>query len=523
MPDNPLFVPMLRPNPLGMKPAINTKTQTQPQVALRAADAKTEAKIMSAAKAGKKTGKKDKKRGKRDNSDPPPYMNATFSDSSSDSSSSNDNFSVDNKRTLFYDDNRSEPVTFDMDVKDTTATMPLSRVQTENASSGVDDTRLMINFATYSREQDGTGNSIAGYPVYDHYKTLFAQMSKTVMATVKSKLIDQFTFSNFYNYMQIVSHALQVYYTTDAILSYTSKTDDKNSGIIAFQQKLTEADIFTAQNELRRALKGHWFPSKFSQLIRWTFQIYKTSPTNQGCNYMFLPNQQYLFIDGSTDIVTPLRSLIDDQINNLQDGAQGLTFSKLASVLGQVYPESVIRGLPLSANHASYDPQHYEIFVNQPSHYEGASDIMTAYPAIDTQPELVYVRACNPGERSGLPFCLQSIYMNHALSPEQNGGAGSIDFFQAFHQVGISTEVSNKTNKFTLRYNNGSIGFIARNLRDVTNESADVHIVAVDAVGSTFETLSSPKSGFQRVYFDNATAPLITLRTLMDSLYDFVI
>lgn len=518
MPDNPLFVPMLRPNVLGTKPAISTKPTTP--LTLRSAETKADMKIQGGGKSDKKTGKARRGGNGKGN---PTYTNPSFSESSSDSSSSNDSFSVDNKRTLFYDENRSEPITFDVDVKDTTATMPLSKVLTTISSSGIHETKLMVNLCTYSREPDGSGNSITGYPVYDHYKTLFAQMSKTVMATVRSKLIDDFTFANFYNYMQTVASALQVYYTIDAILSYTSKTDDKNSGIILFQQKLTEADLFTAQNELRRALKGHWFPAKFSQLIRWSFQIYKTSPTNQGCNYMFLPNEQFLFQTPGADVVTPLGALITSQISNLQDGSAGLTASKIASVLGQVYPESIIRGLPLSTNHASYDPQHYEIFVNQPTHYEGPNDVRTVFPSMETQADLVYVRSCNPGERSGLPFCLQSIYSISALTPEQNGGAGSIDFLQAFHQVNVNPAAVDKSNKFTLASPAGQTGFVNRNLIDVTNESADVHMVKISTVNDIFSTVSAPKSGYQRVYFDNATAPLITLRNLMDNLYDFSI
>jgi len=520
MPDNPLFVPSLRPSVLNLRPAVSKKPAT-PTMSLRPAEAKAEIKAQSASKSGKKTQKT--KRGNGNGKGNPIYTNPSFSDSSSDSSSSSDSFSVDNNRTLFYDENRSDPISFDIDLKDTTTVMPLGKVATTYNAYSIQDSRLMVNLCSYDREPDGTANSIAGYPVYDHYKTLFAQMSKAVMATIKSKLIDDFTFTNFYNYMQDVAHALQVYYTLDAILSYTSKTDDKNSGIIKFQTKLTEADLFTAQNELRRALKGHWFPSKFSQLIRWTYQIYKTSPTHQACNYMFLPQDEFLFFTANGDVVTPVKTLIETAISRIQDGDSGLRASKIASVLGQVYPDGIIRGLPLSTNHAAYDPQHYEIFVNQPVHYEGPSATRVAFPATDTQPDIVYSRYCNPGERSGLPFCLQTIYATSILSPEQTGGQGSIDFFYTFHQTARSTAVFNKTNKFCLESPDNNIGFVGRMLDHITNESADTHNVTIESGGSILSTISAPKSGFQRVYFDNATAPLINLRNLMDSLFDFAI
>jgi hypothetical protein len=515
MPDNPLFVPSLRPPTVGTAKAINLR----PNASLSASSNRVEnlAQTMLQAEGMSSSGKKKTKKGnRRKGKGGESYTNPSFSESSSDSSS-NDSFNVDTKRTVFYDDRRTEPVKFDMPISDTTAILPLEKVATTDAANANDNTKLMVNTATYVRSAFTEANSTAGYPVYDHYRTLFALMSKTVMATIKSKLIDEFTFGNFYNYIMRVASALECYYTLDAILSYSSQTDDKNSGLINVQSRLTEADLFTAQNELRRALKGHWFPNKFSELIRWTYQIYKTSPTHQGCNYMFFPTDVLLYKDVTEDIAVPMLNLVNSQISNLNDGPNALLSSKLASVLGQTYPEGIIRGLPLSSSTATYDPQHYEMFINQPTMFNSGTAI-TSFPAIDTHPDIVYARDCNPGERSGMPFCLQNINKEQALGSSGEGGAGSIDFFRCFSKVD-GTSVYN-TNKFTLAMT-PTEGFISRNLELITNEAADVHVVACNSSNVVSNKTSCQKSGFQRVYFDNAIAPLINLRNFMDELFEF--
>jgi len=521
MPDNPLFVPALRPPQVGTAKAINLRPNSPTVAASKRANVQSGA--MKSGDGGKQqSGKKTgKARGSRNNGDKGvPYTNPSFSDSSSSSSSSSDSFQVESNRTLFYDDNRDEPITFDLPLKDTTAILPLESVETKVDANLNDNSKFMVNLATYVRYPFSTGNSNLDYPVYEHYRTIFSAMQKQCMAAIQSKLVDDFTFGNFYNYMQAVSSALEAYYTIDAILSYTSKTDDRNSGVIALQERLTQADLFTAKNELMRALKGHWFPPKFSELIRWTYQIYKTSPTHQGCNYMFLPSEDIMFLDTSDDNAARVMSLIQAQVVSITSSSSAATFSRLASILGKVYPEGIIRGLPLSTNRATFDPQHYEIFVNQPVFFKDGST-MKSYPAADVDGEITYARSCNPEERSGMPFCLQNVNSTAALTAEQMGGARSIDFFRCMYQDQLASSNYSKTNKWTLA-RNPSLGFISRNIDNITNESADVHMIEVDTSNTLKRRISCQKSGYQRVYFDNLSAPLINMRNMLDMLFNFV-
>lgn len=373
---------------------------------------------------------------------PPNYTAPEFSDSSSSSSSSN-SFQQDSKRTIFYDENRDSPINFDLPLADTTTTIALAPVENDSAvSSGNCDTRFIINLAQYARNYDSQAGSTAGYPVYDHYIILYNLMVKKVYATVRSKIVDAFTFANFYNYIQLMTAALELFYATDAILSYTSTKEDKNTGVMQLQRKLTEIDLFTSQNELRRLLKGYWFPEEFSKLIRWTYQIYKTSDTAQACNYMFIPNETYFYVSAGMDPATQIKAKVDYIIGELTTGTAATNYTKIVSVLGQSYPEGLIEGLPYSTNRAQYDPQHYEIFTNQPIMYKDDADDKV-YPFSASNANIMYQRSCNTGVRSGMPFCLQHI---HAL--EAGDGVGSIDFLQTFVPTSYQTEnvnlISNK-------------------------------------------------------------------------------
>lgn len=451
---------------------------------------------------------------------PPNYTAPEFSDSSS-SSSSSDSFQQDSKRTIFYDENRDAPILFDLNLKDTTTTIPLAPVEQDvTASTGNSDSRLMINLAQYARNYNGQTGSTAGYPVYDHYVILYNQMVKKVYATVRSKIVDAFTFANFYNYIQLMTAALELFYATDAILSYTSTKEEKNTGVMQLQRRLTEIDLFTSQNELRRLLKGYWFPEEFSRLIRWTYQIYKTSDNDQACNYMFIPNETYFYISSSMDPAAQIKAKVDFVIGELTTGTAATNYTKIVSVLGQSYPEGLIEGLPYSTNRAQYDPQHYEIFTNQPILYkDDAVDKVFPFSANDSN--IMYQRSCNPGVRSGFPFCLQDI---HAL--ETRDGVGSIDFFQCFTPTSYQTDnVNFVSNKYT--YCQGDF-YRPRFMERAVNESADIHLMKQSASSSTttnsiYFKKSSVASGFQRVYFDNAMAPLINLREMMDALFEFTI
>lgn len=501
----------MSPNLRGVKQANAMSPQLRPEVNV---SPQTASKVMmSKSNTGAKKKTRKRESNKRIANDIPVYIPDAFS---SDSSSSSDSFNKEVNRTIFFDDNRRAPVKFDIAVSDTTLIMPLQTVTADYAETGEDASRFMVNLARYHKPTNGSVPSIAGYPAYDHLNTIFVQMSKTVLATVRSKIVDEFSFPNFYNYMQNVTQALEVYYTLDSLLSYTSDTDDKNSGVIDVQQLLTEVDIFSAKNELLRALKGYWFPENYSQLIRWTYQVYKTSDNKQALNYMFFPSNDFIY-SSTTErnaVATTVKDKVDALVATLTRGTNTLMYSKIASILGQVYPEGIIRGLPLSCNTSSYDPIHYEIFVNQPVYFtEGTVD--TYYPSAGTSAspaDVCYARACDPGQQSGFAFTMQSLITTD--------GYGGIEFFEAFRNN--TTTAIHKTNKFFMFVSSNKYYFGGRNSYNAPHETADVHTVMTNSVNEagTIHKLSCPKSGYQRVFFDSVRAPLINLREMMDKLYN---
>lgn len=525
---NPAFNPGL--NPLSrptLKTAINTKpplklTGTKADMSKARMETKAEVKAdIKAAKTDAKTNtlrKTDRYKG--------PRANPVLSEDSSSSSSSSDSFQVPSSRTFFYDDRRDAKISFDIPVDNTLCIQPLEQVTTILAAKQM-STKLMMNLSTFSRDPDGVGNSVTGYPVYDYYRTIFAQLERKVLATVRSKIIDDFTFQNFYNYIQLVASSLELYYFLDSILSYRSDTKDKNSGVLLMQTMFSDAELFTLQNELRRALKAHWFPEKYSQLIRWTYQIYKTSDLNQACNYMFCPARSVVDFNSATGGDTATLDYYKSRVKSVTDRLLNVTgtepfIARVASVLAQIFPTGTIEGLPLSCSTASYDPKHYEIFVNQPLTWLSVpgSTTLSYYPQmLGPLGEVVYGISCEPGDGSSFPFCLQ-----HIISTSKEY---TTDFFRTrWHS--ISGEGENDSNKWTLIKVDDTTGqgykFHNRlSYRWYPNESADVHGYDADPeTGIPDRPNSVPKSGFQRAYFDTPNAPLINLRSLMDNIFGFI-
>jgi len=510
------FVPNAVP-PLRNQPkAVNTKPET---LKLRTANTTLTTPTnmaMEQAKPEKVVSKKRTKRKEKSNGGGKTYIPLPFDFSSDDSSSGGESFNREVKRTLFYDDKRTAKVSFDVGLNDTTTTMPLETTVASTAGKlGPKDSKLYVNLATFSRSNVGSGNSVSGYPIYDYYNVIYSQMAKVAMSVIQSKLIDVFTFTNFYNYIHTLVTSLELYYHVDAILSYSSNTDDKNSGIIELQRKLTEADVFTAQNELRRALKGYWFPEKYAQLIRWTYQIYKTSDLYQAPNYIFSPLQVTIYNDSTYDLASQYVGFLNAFSADLTSGPSTNTYSKLSSVLGKVWPGGVIRGFPLSANTAHYDPNHYEIFCNQPVWVQEGNSAPFIYPSGDLNTQVVYARNCDPGERSGLPFVLQNI---------DAGSGATIDFFKTL-SFSIGADPDFVSNKYVMVAGTANdFAFYPRNnYQMLPTQVADVHIVDLNRTTDTAQSQTScAKSGFQRVYFDSAAAPLINIKTFMDIIFDFI-
>jgi hypothetical protein len=206
----------------------------------------------------------------------------------SDSSSSSDSFSSSPNRTIFYDDSRGEPVKFDYRIEPTVMTQQLEAPQD---TSTVWSSKFIVNLAKYHRELLTPGVVVNSY-VERQYNIIFTQMSRDIVKTIRSKIVDKWTFVNFHNAIQVAIKALSLFYTLDSIQSYSGSdvSRDKNVQNLNLQKIIEQnPQILYLKDDLRRSLKGVWIPPMLSGLIRWTYQLFKTADLDQDTNYRFIP------------------------------------------------------------------------------------------------------------------------------------------------------------------------------------------------------------------------------------------
>jgi len=475
----------------------------------------------SSSKGGKSKRKKKSDRDKKGNGDSNNiYINPSFSDS--DSSSSSESMSGTNKRTIFYDDRKGSAVNFRHYIE---PTYTVENYQKPIASHIDNDpnynSRLCVNIATLS-VLDSYGASVTG-PIFDHYRTLFARIERKVLKEVRSKIVDSFTFGNFLGTLGVTIDALEWYYSLDSILSYDGESADrdKNKALIIWQEKFNNIEIYTRQNELRKLLETRCIPPKFFDLIRWTFQNYRSGDLEQAEAYRFVPHQTFLWYRQEPDETWEGKFLLkfDQILDKLRNPAY--SDNKVNTILSMLDESYIINSLPLSSNNSFVDGQHHQIFVNQPVWYtenEGGSPTLKCFP--DHGPEGIYpVMYCaneKIGNANGFAFTLQDSYNSIDTSKR----VAMLRTFPAatFHPVNTNWD----SNKYDVEFYNNEMGFYPRvNYKTYPNTIGDIHNVqlAFDVEGTVEAKHSAITHGYQQVFFNPSLSPLIDVRTLIDNLW----
>lgn len=428
----------------------------------------------------------------------------------SSSSSGSESFSQPVQRATFYDERRSDKVPLNLDLPNVTHLMELERPyqNSERISS-----KLYINMAQFQR-------NLPTAPPFTNvelqYQLIFDRLSREVVSKIRSASITAaWTYVNFVGAMSVVAQALSVFYLADALLSYRSSStkQDKNWAVLTLAEQIATEDNLLAKDNLRKVLKGCWFPPKFAELIRWTYQIYKMNDLDQSVNYFFCPTANFLRTNPTTDV-----NNISIDMNNLMDGLANPDYVKIFSILADLMPEGRIVGLPLSCSEAVYDARHFELFSNQPAIVTIADGSAIIHPVTSSDPDGVamYGLSGDPSTASGLPFALQSLWYD--------ANTETIDFFRAFRYVkpGLEANYDIQQNKFKAAMSGDNMFFVPRSREDepATDEAADIHIIEQNPSTYNVSTkVSAITTPFQPVYFNSATAPLITLRNFMDELF----
>uniref|UniRef100_A0A2V0R909 Uncharacterized protein n=1 Tax=viral metagenome TaxID=1070528 RepID=A0A2V0R909_9ZZZZ len=477
---------------------------------------------MGQSKTSRKTRNKSQDRDKA-------YTPPEFSQSSSFSTS--EDFTKDGPdvgRTGLFPERRSGPIHFDY-----FDSMPLSVMQLEDnyttllypAGDTVNNTpKMCINIGNYHRNF-----SVTGTAWNRHLNVIFNRYSRDIISTVRSKIVDDWTQANFYGYMENTCQLIEAFYFIDSILSYEGSSDkkDRNPVLLEMKNEFSQFNILAKHDEARRILKNCWFPDKFSSLIAWTYQNYKSGQGDQCCNYKCVPHERLTKNPNDANfqadqLVTYYDSLISN-VTTVQN-------RNIISLLCQTFPQGRIGNLPLSCSESVYDYNHYEFFINQgiiwPASATGFGNL-AGFPNNDDYN--LYSSELSAEDAGCFPFVLNSTWDNVAneftngcFIPRprltlQNGSFMS--------QVGWSY-VTNKFYAFNDVEGSDSYKWRSRNIKEYSTvlPVSDTHLMRTDDTAANPEIgvagcNSMSKGHFQNLYFNTNDSRILVMREFLNSLF----
>lgn len=434
-------------------------------------------------------------------------------------------------RTGLYPDRRSGRIMFDY--KDS---MPLSVMQLEDNYNTVtfpttlttvrNTMKLSWNLASYARNFS-LSPALSPYSTWAQHLTLvYARYSRDIISLIRSKIIDNWTEPKFKLYLQNITELLEFFYCVDSILSYegSPESKDRNPVLLKMKSQYSDFGILLKHDEARRILKNCWLPDKFSAMIAWTYQNYKTGPADQAHNYrMFNSTALYEFHTTAFSA----QGLID-RYKVLISNVTTTDNRDIISLLSQTYPKGKIGNLPLSCSESVYDQNHYEMYVNQGIFWPGNDQLSTSIGFPNAVGYNMYSSVLSAEEAGCFPFVLNSTFStdlgdftNGVLLPIQAKAKQDGTLFAV-------TDWKHSTNKFyAYNPNSGTDDYtvLPRNWNNfsVINPTLDTHVMNIDynLVPSTgIKGCNSMSKGpFQNLYFNTDSSRIVVMREFLNDLF----
>lgn len=408
---------------------------------------------------------------------------------------------------------QTSPVKFSLDVPSTYLVNPHELASI--ASGAVVHHKLLINISGFSGQLLNCTSDLSANNKHfsDYFVTVYQRYTRDVLNKARNQFPSSWTSNNVATALGHVCSALETYYTLDSILSYNPSLltgPSKNKTLQNYQSKFTTSAILLAKGKLADSLRGSWFPPEYANLIRWFYQNYKTSDLLQSSCYRFIPKTSFCFnATGDLD-----ESAFITHIDNILIQLSNSNSCQIYSLLSAVYPDGVIKNLPPSCEEIVFDPRHHEIFVNDPCEFKigGTSSVFPiSYNASNN--DIPYYMASDPNNSSnGFASCLQVINTTSETTGYTKSGA-----YVGIRDIGGATIGGNYTNKWTYDFSSGTGLFYPRviNFNSILG-SNDTHVVLY--IGTTYYYYSKATGGFQRVFFNNSSAPKVNMNLLLDKL-----
>jgi len=471
--------PQLRPNQVDASANQNTR-----------ADAKTS---LSA------TGKRKGKRTKTNTANPGNYVPRLLIDIGGDSSSSSDSFITEDRRSGFpIDSSRTSSVSFNFPTKTVVDTITDDFLYEGNSLSSVKQHLRLSRFLPETSDYASLdGDSI----VRDQFSNAFDRWTTQIQEIrMNTSMYSFWTIGEVYKYIWNVIQGLSIYCCLDSILAIDEPAGEVNRVNTAMKTYYNDAELLNAQDALRRKLKNQWLPPHISQLILWTYQLYKTSDNATSIQYRFVPHDAFVRTDTGDDAVARLITAINSVITALEDADA----TRVRSVLRSTLPSGCINTIPHACNRPNCDDSHHEIFSNQATIWtQQSNNTERVFPIL---PEVSsgytqYGMKSNPTGDNGFAFAMSQSFKTNKY--EDN------DIFVTFRHSRYTTNWKYGTNGFYARPYNFNLGTVVWNentkpFHSSFDEVGITHLVEINSsTGVEERACTVVPLGYQRVYFNS--------------------
>lgn len=431
----------------------------------------------------------------------------------SSSSSSSSEFSKPVERQYFFDESLSECIKFNYEPRSPLYSKSIERATSPTATTFVQNPKLSVSISTLRQNTNAGGLRSQEYTLISN--DLYFRLSKQVVKDSRGPIINSWTVDNFRGYIDSIVGALEWYYAVDSVLAYSSSPNksDRNDINIEWQERIsTNFSIISNQNRLRRLLKGFAFPNKYSQMIRWLYQLYKVNNLDQAHNYRFVPRPELVWSTSGADLVTQMLPVYDEIFANLEIDSN----RDVSALLCRSFPDWEIMGLPLSCNEATFDYTHYEMWINQPLIY-ATSEGTEVYPNTEILgSQLIPWQSPLPnGESSALPLAMLPTYTGDNWS-EKNNTSGLLI------PVKNTNETASSRQGQILFYSKPNNAFEPLTATDtnIQMESTGLMHRAHYEATVTGDVYSILNPTCELKYFTVAESGVVELRTLIEHLFD---
>jgi hypothetical protein len=187
---------------------------------------------------------------------------------------------------------KTSPISFVTNIKSGTLINPFEASNSKTTSSLF---TLSGSFLPVSPNSGSIFEQLMLGKIYFNFITKLQQ-------EVNFRIIREIPNKSLLNYFVSISNALQLYYSVDSILAYTSVTSNNNVGMTYLRKGLT-AEILSKQEELKRSLLNCAIPPNLLSFIAYMYQNFRFESLDESA--IFKLEFRTIFHDTSSQGLSP--------------------------------------------------------------------------------------------------------------------------------------------------------------------------------------------------------------------------